>query len=280
MRNFNKHVIVMGSARSGTSWLCESLAQAFRYRLLFEPDHPINVPEAAIFADKNLNENEDYPKINKFLKRVFSNRIDSDWIAQNSNRKFKMHLWPFLPKKYIIKFIRSNLTMGYLNEKFRIPIIFLTRNPYDVIASQNRVKFPWLYDLSVFQNQKELVNLVFEKTGIDICTNTFCDIEILTIRWCIENVIPLKHQKVGLKKIKIIKYEDLKGNFDFFKQICDDFSIDLAPNMEELYTRPSSKTHPKSNIRKGVSSNNLISEIEHNKIKHILTLFKLDFYKI
>jgi hypothetical protein len=279
MRNFNKHIIVMGSARSGTSWLCESLAQAFRYRLLFEPDHPIQVPEATVFADKKLDKNKDYLKINKFLKRVFSNRIDSDWIGQNSNRKFKMHLWPIIPKKYIIKFIRANLALSYLNENFGIPIIFLTRNPYDVIASQNRVKFPWLYDLSLFQEQKELVDLVFEKTGIHINKDTFCDIELLAVRWCIENVIPLKHQNLDLKRTKIIKYEDLKGDFSFFKAICDDFSIELAPNMEALYTRPSSKTHPKSNIRRGGAADHLISEIEHNKIKRILNRFELDFYK-
>lgn len=270
----------MGSARSGTSWLSESLAQAFRYRLLFEPDHPIQVPQATVFADKNLDKNENYPKINKFLSRVFSNRIDSDWIGQNSNRKFKMHLWPFLPKKYIIKFIRANLALGYVSKKFSIPIIFLIRNPYDVIASQNRVKFPWLYDLSIFQNQKHLVNLVLEHTGVDICANTFCDIEILTLRWCIENVIPLKYQKSDFKNIKIVKYEDLKGNFELFKAICNDFSIDLAPNMEALYSRPSSKTHPKSNIRNGTASEHLISETERNKISRILDLFKLDFYKI
>lgn len=270
----------MGSARSGTSWLSESLAQAFRYRLLFEPDHPIHVPEASSFADKTFNKKKDYPKVNKFLNRVFSNRIDSDWIAQNSNRKYKMHLWPLLPKKYIIKFIRANLAVGYVSEKFSIPIIFLIRNPYDVIASQNRVKFPWLYDLSIFQNQRDLVNLIYEDTGIDICSKTFCDIEILALRWCIENVISLRYQKAALGKVKIIKYEDLKGNFKLFKAVCTDFSIDLAPNMEMLYTRPSSKTHPKSNIRKGTASEHLISEMERHKISRILELFKLDFYKI
>ncbi len=268
----------MGSARSGTSWLSESMAKAFRYRLLFEPDHPIQVPQATIFADKKLNKAEDAPRINKFLKRVFSNRIDSDWIGQNSNRKFKMHLWPFLPKKYIIKFIRANLALAYLIEKFNIPIIFLIRNPYDVIASQNRVKFPWLYDLSIFQNQKELVDLIFEKTGIDICTNSFSDIEILAVRWCIENVVPLKYQKLELERLKIVKYEDLKGNFNLFEEICNDFSIDIAPNMEALYTRPSSKTHPKSSIRSGKSLGNLLSESDRAKAKRILERFKLDFY--
>jgi hypothetical protein len=36
MSHFNKHTIVVGSARSGTSWLSENMAKVLRYRMLFK----------------------------------------------------------------------------------------------------------------------------------------------------------------------------------------------------------------------------------------------------
>jgi hypothetical protein len=36
MSHFHKHTLVVGSARSGTSWLSENMAKVFRYRMFFE----------------------------------------------------------------------------------------------------------------------------------------------------------------------------------------------------------------------------------------------------
>lgn len=36
MSKYNNHLVVLGSARSGTSWLSELIAQQHRYRMLFE----------------------------------------------------------------------------------------------------------------------------------------------------------------------------------------------------------------------------------------------------
>src|SRR5690606_27664684 len=156
---FNKHVIVVGSARSGTSWLSETLAQPFRYRMLFEPDQETRTKRGHLLCDTWLTSKADSSEAYTYLKTVFKNRVDCDWIAQNSNRKFKRHLWPFVPKKFIIKFVRCNLSAHYINAEFDIPLIHIIRNPYDTIRSQQQVKFPWLYDLSHFAKQEKLVKL-------------------------------------------------------------------------------------------------------------------------
>ena len=184
MAKFNKHIIITGSARSGTSWLSETISQTFRYRLLFEPDHDLHVPEAHVLTDTFITSAN--TNLNRFLNKIFRNTIDNNWIAQNSNRNYKMHLWPLLPKKYIIKLIRSNLAIKYINQYFKIPVIHIIRDPYKVIASQHRVKFPWLYDLSKFQSQPELVNFIKLNTDFDITSGSFNTIETLAIRWCVE----------------------------------------------------------------------------------------------
>mgnify|MGYP003671147525 CR=1 FL=1 len=150
MRGYHKHIVILGSARSGTSWFSELIALQHRYRMLFEPEHEFNTKEGKLICDRFLTSETSAPSIDRYFKRIFANRVDSDWIAQISNRKWKRHLWPFIPKKYIIKFVRCNLSAHYMVERFKIPTVLIVRNPYDVLASQQRVKFPWLYDLNFF----------------------------------------------------------------------------------------------------------------------------------
>lgn len=276
-----KHIIIAGSARSGTSWLAETMAKTFRYRLLFEPDHPIQVPKAKVLADTFVPDTLETPKeMGRYFTRVLNNTIDSNWIAQNSNRAYKMHLWPLLPKKYILKLIRSNLALHSLQETFHVPVIHIVRNPYDVIASQHRVQFPWLYNLSIFANQPELVKLVAYKTGLDITAAHWSSVERLALRWGIENVVPIQWQKQSEMKRELVYFETLKDNIEAFQDLCSRFQIATPKNIAAIYNKPSSKTHPKSSVRTGKKPISVLTQDEKAKIKSILAQFHLEFYEL
>ena len=282
MNRFNKHIIITGSARSGTSWLSEVIARQFRYRMLFEPEHEFNTKYGKLLCDRWIKNKVEAPQAHQYLKRVFRNRVDSDWIGQVSNRKYKMHLWPFLPKKYIIKFVRANLSAKYINETFKIPVIHIIRNPYDVLASQQRVKFPWLYNLEYFKNQKELVQAVKELFNFDLLedTNKLTAIETLTIRWCLENVLPLQVWESYQYKHRVLKHEDLRNDLQVFLDLCEEFDIDPLDNIEKEYKRPSSKTHPKSNIIDNTETNKKFTLEEKGQINGILNIFQCKLYPI
>jgi hypothetical protein len=281
MFNYNKHLIIVGSARSGTSWISELLAQRFRYRMLFEPEQEQNTKKGHLICDKLITDKNKASKAHKYLKQVFANKVDSDWIAQNSNRKYKMHLWPFLPKKYIIKFVRANLSARFMNETYKIPVLFIIRNPYDVLHSQQRVKFPWLYDLSHFQKQNELVALLRNHFNFDILkTSDYSKLQILTIRWCIENAIPLIVQNDFPNKYRIIKYEELRNDMELFKELCDYFNLKPVDNLEEFYKKPSSKTHPKSTIRNKEAFVEKWKKGELAEINEILEIFRMTQYPL
>src|SRR4030095_14156028 len=161
-------ILVFGSGRSGTSWLSETMARPRGYRLLFEPEHEAHVPEGRLLADQLLLPGETHPEADKFLKKVFNNRIDNDWIAQHSYRKYKMHLWPFLVKKKIIKFVRCNLAMHYMAHKFQLPAVYIRRDPYTTIYSQRRVSFPWLTDLSKFASNDKISSKIKTISNSDL----------------------------------------------------------------------------------------------------------------
>ncbi|WP_104734325.1 sulfotransferase domain-containing protein [Hanstruepera ponticola] len=279
MSRFNKHIIILGSARSGTSWLSETMASQHRYRLLFEPEHETQTQKGHLVCDKWYRNTNDSPDAHRYLNNVFGNKIDNDWIAQNSNRKFKRHLWPLIPKKYIIKFVRANLLSHYFNDYFEIPVIHMIRNPYDVILSQKRVKFPWLYDLSHFVVQEDLKILIKDKFNFDISNySQLSDVEVLTLRWCIENVLPLEVLKNTNKLFKLVRYEDLKSNVEEYRLLCEELDITPIDDLDKLYAQPSTKTHSRSVIINTDKQENkwVVSDLE--RINLILDVFKTRLY--
>jgi hypothetical protein len=277
MGYYNKHIIILGSARSGTSWLAETIAKQHRYRLLFEPDHEFQTKKGKLICDKWIENKEQAGKGHRYLKKVFANRVDNDWIAQNSNRKWKRHLWPVIPKKIVVKFVRANLMGAYLNKTFKIPVLHIIRNPYDVIASQNRVKFPWLYDLKHFQEQPRLVQLIQEHFGFNIReTHSFNALEKLALRWCIENVIPLEVIKYTSPSYRVVTHEDLRADIKLYREVCSQFNLTPISNLEEMYSAPSSKTHPKSDVRNPHLNKNKLPIEEIKKVDAILTIFKVE----
>lgn len=281
MPKFNKHIIILGSARSGTSWLSETMASQHRYRMLFEPEHETQTKKGYLICDKWYKNSSEAPEAYKYLSQVFENRIDCNWIAQNSNRKFKRHLWPFVPKKFIIKFVRANLLSNYFNDCFYIPVIHIIRNPYDVIKSQDRVKFPWLYDLSRFVDQKHLKQLILDRFDYDISHyKELTPIEVLTLRWCIENVLPLEVIKNKNPLFKLVRYEDLISNMDVYKALCEELEIEPIGDLKRRYKRPSTKTHSDSIIINKDAEPNEWATDDLIKTNRILHVFKMQLYKI
>lgn len=281
MKQYTKHIIIVGSARSGTSWLSEVIARQFRYRMLFEPEHEFNTPKGILIADQWIQHSNEAMEAQQYLKQVFANRVDNDWIAQLSNRKYKMHLLPFIPKKYVIKFVRANLSAKYINETFRIPVIHIIRNPYDVLASQQRVKFPWLYNLEHFKNQKDLVALVQEKFNFDIINSDFSHpLEKLTIRWCLENVLPLQVFEAYQNNHRIVRHEDLRNDINVFLDICNEFNLEPIDDIAREYRKPSSKTHPKSTIIDPQKKERKFTHEELGQINGILQIFNCELYPL
>ena len=247
--------------------------------MLFEPEHELRTKSGHLLCDQWITTSKTSPKAHAYLKRLFANRVDCDWIAQNSNRSYKRHLWPFVPKKFIIKFVRGNLLSKYVNEDFGIPVIHVIRNPYDVISSQLRSNFPWLYNLSIFSNQESLVQLIKDRFDFDIRQYpNLSKVEVLCLRWCIENVIPLEVLEPYQGPWTLLRYEDLFSDLQVFMNVCQEYNLDVVPNIEAIYRQPSTKTHSKSTIRHGIASTSVLSDEDRRSVKRLLEVFKTQLY--
>lgn len=276
MPRYKNHIVILGSARSGTSWLSELMALQHRYRMLFEPEHEFNTKNGKLICDRYLTQTNASKAIKNYLQQVFSNRVDCDWIAQLSNRKWKRHLWPFVPKKFIVKFVRCNLAAHYFVDEFKIPTLFVIRNPYDVIASQSRVKFPWLYDLSWFRSQNELCDLLTIHFGYNLRSETqLSDFEKLCLRWCIENSIPFISDA---HHFELLKYETVKDDIEVYLNLCKKYGLKPLSNIAEAFKKPSSKTHKQSDIITGKAKTKTLTEEEYSILNRYLDIFKIDLY--
>jgi hypothetical protein len=260
------------------------MAKVFRYRMLFEPEHTERTPNGHLVADQMITEDnhKDYKKGLSYLEQVFKNRVDSDWIAQNSNRKYKMHLWPLIPKHFIIKFVRGNLVAALLNQTYDIPVVHVLRHPLEVIKSQQRVKFPWLYDLSYFAKQEGLKQLLTEKYKIHIEEfKSKSEVEVLALRWCIENVVVLEDLKAGQSdSYHIIKHEDLRADVQVYKDLCATLGIEVLSTIDEDYKKPSSKAHPKSSVRGQRDNREFLNDEEKGLVLGVLKQFNQNIYEL
>lgn len=274
-------MVIVGTARSGTSWLSETLARQHRYRLLFEPEHETRTKEGYLLCDQWLEHSYREEEAKNYLVRLFKNRVDSDWIAQNSNRTLKRHLWPFIPKQFILKFVRGSLLSTFINTHFQVPVVHLIRNPYDVLNSQKRSSFPWLQDLSLFSSQPYLVSLIKDAYGLNIKDlRGFSPIQLRTIRWCVENVLPLELWPPRPDNLfEVVRYEDLIHDIQTFYSLCEKFHLEPVSNIASLYKLPSTKTHKASALKKkGVLS--LLGVAEIQEINEILGIFKTQLYPL
>jgi len=166
-----------------------------------------------------------------------------------------------------------------VNEVFDIPVIHVIRNPYDVIKSQLRSNFSWLTDLSIYARQEALVTLIKEHFGLDISDDTnYSKVELLCLRWCIENVVPLEVLEPYKGKALVIKYEDLISDISLFYDLCNQFQLEPIDNLETYYKMPSSKTHKHSAIRTQKPKEFVLDGTDLEQINGVLDLFKTTLY--
>jgi len=262
-------LIIAGSGRSGTTWILDSIAESNGLSTIFEPLNPILVKQAKPFAFQYYREESNYPDLARFMEKVFSGKFKNLWanyrinsskllpwtnfttFIKNDRNPFnhgKAKLKYFMKslnyyKKYrrkatdrfIVKFIRANLMLGWLSKNFRAKIILLIRHPAAVVASRLHLIGPnrdWgtSATLELYRKNSFLYEDFLHKYD-NILYKPLSLVATLALLWCIENVIPLqKAQSIGHSTL-------------FYEHLIDDpkFYVPKAVNALGLNTVPDQK---------------------------------------
>ncbi len=222
MADPSKTIIIAGSPRSGTTLLLDLLGASLKYRKVFEPLHPLNVKGAQNFYYLYVRPEEDRPDLESFMKKALTGKINTPWTNEMGIVKdvktflkmlLKIHKWRWWAPNRIMKIIRGNLMLGWLEKTFGCKIVFIMRHPCAVIESQKRIG--WEKD-----REAELIRVVSQVKLIEDYLQPFQrDIERIVkvgdyweksaLLWSIENMVPLKQMKAGHLHALLIFYENL-----------------------------------------------------------------------
>src|SRR5690606_3136569 len=106
------------------------------------------------------------------------------------------------------------------------------------------------------------------------------DLQTLTLRWCLENVLTLQFNEPYQYEHRIVRHEDLRTDINIFLDICREFNLEPTDNIEAEYRRPSSKTHSNSEIIDPSKKDKKFNEEEISQINQFLEIFSCNLYPI
>ncbi|MCB0193222.1 MAG: sulfotransferase [Anaerolineae bacterium] len=199
-KNLSNTIILAGSGRSGTTWLGNIIAANPNMRILFEPFDYRRVPEAKVLPLlAYARPTAPYPEWFNFVYKALAGQIGNEWINQQGTRK-----WAW---KRLVKAIRVNMMLGWIDKNFKPKIVFTTRHPCAVILS--RLKLDWDPHIDIFLEQKQLTH-DYLSPYMDIILGAQTEVEKQAVGWCIENLVPLR--QLPQHNWTFCTYEDLYRN--------------------------------------------------------------------
>jgi hypothetical protein len=242
-------VLLIGSARSGTTFLMESLNSNNEYRIIFEPFNPTYTKEwssfsARYYIDPDSITDQERQAVNKILR----GKINNGWVDQY-NRKLRSD-------KRLIKSVRANLLLDYLESAYpELRIIYIYRNPKDVVASRISLNF----------DPKDVFLILEHQTFLE---KYYSDIDLSVLRsllhtpeschaalWCLENRFILNN--LHERRIIATAYHAVIGK----KVTLDSKGLKLV----DMQSIPS--------VSSSIHKNYLLSEAERMQIEQMVDLF-------
>lgn len=217
-------ILIIGSPRSGTTWLMEIIGNIPGYTYLYEPLQPVWFPDSlkAGFKTRGSLPNEKYiTKQKKYLSEIFTGEKISNFPFYRLNLSTIMNF--LLSKKLIVKSIRLNRMIPWIYDNFPLrKILFITRHPCAVIASQLKTGWCGYHsefspEINIIPTKKDIINEVIEmfeinQSLLNKIKNIDSQEEILAVAWCLDNYHLINYKK-SIPFLKI-SYEKLYSNYN------------------------------------------------------------------
>lgn len=207
----NGNVLILGSGRSGTTWLAEQVALNSEGRIIFEPLHPQVAGKPSWAGSQSYVPPKDpCPTARAFFDPILDGRFRSVWTDRYNHR--------FIYQHRVIKMIRGNLMLGWFAATYpdaRIALVL--RRPFDVAMSQ--IRCGWPSSIDHLLDQPKLLEDYGDclPEAISMARSPF---ELNIVQWCIENGLALRQFEKASKantNLAVYEYEELKQDPDLFR---------------------------------------------------------------
>ena len=127
-------LVIAGFPRSGTTWLAEVFSTLPRTAVLFEPLDYRSIPaakRAGLSWDNFRTPNEYWPEGQVYFENVLTGKVLTNWTTSHIPLRRALAI-----SRWIVKFVRANLLLGWLVEHFAIrPPVLIIRHPCAVFSS-------------------------------------------------------------------------------------------------------------------------------------------------
>jgi len=304
--------IIAGFGRSGTTWVQDVLATANSLRAVFEPLHPDVFAEATEHAHAYRNMDDEDPALYDFLSRFFIEDFHSMWVDYRIRldllypRLHDLSSWVHLKRVFsriaksrqnyscyhsqrrfdgrIVKCVRANMMLPWLQKHFDAQMVFLIRHPAAVVMSQMTSPDVWkpFSRINRYRADSRLLEILDEQTR-ELLTSRLDDVEAFTLSWCIENSVALRQAREC--DILVTYYEDLliRGEPEWHR-ILAALDLQVMPG-NELVNLPSQQARREQagglmqNHRHATWMKNIESDTAH-RIQNVLDVTGLDVYSV
>ena len=192
-------VLLLGSARSGTTWVGEVIDRHHDHRVVFEPLRADRVPLARAFANgQYLRPADTDPRYVEPMNRILTGRMRNPW-ADHLNHVV-------VARRRLVKEIRANLLVPWLVERFPgMPVVLLVRHPLGVAVS--RRELGWTDHLDDALAQPDLVADHLSDAQARLLRGLTDPFARTVAQACLETLVPLRMSDPD--RVLAVSYERL-----------------------------------------------------------------------
>jgi hypothetical protein len=261
-------IVVSGSARSGTTWVAQTIASIPGSAVLFEPLNPnrVEIARRAGFGWRTYRRpGEVWPDGERVLDAVLRGRVLTSWTVQEIRRPMRVETW-------IVKFVEANRILPWLIDRFPVrPPLLLLRHPCAVVASQMAAGWAGHVEHHDPELEKDFPGV---KAVLDQVETAH---EHRAARWAIDALVPLSRPK-PVPWITL-PYEWLVRGEEALDPAFERWGISPPHALSERLRRPSSTTERVSDTRAGLTD--WTAQLRREDAERILAVthaLGLDFY--
>lgn len=195
--------LVVGTGRSGSTWVAEIINYRNEYRMVFEPFRSDRVRKARSIRRGNYIDprDQDHP-LAKTIDDLLEGRVRSFWTDRQNRKR--------LATRRIVKAVRLTNLLPWIRARHpALRIAYVVRDPLAVARSW--LELGWGDDLDDLISQEQLLERL-PGTGevIREVVGNGSPFERHILRWCLENAIPM--QQSAELDIHLVAYEQLKAS--------------------------------------------------------------------
>jgi hypothetical protein len=196
-----KTILISGVARSGTTWIAESLCRRLSARLIFEPFYPERVHAYRHFEYlQYMRPDAENSRLEHFAGDVFRGRIrEATWVDKMPLRLF--------PQARVVKDVRTGLMLGWLHERFpQVASLFVIRHPCSIVASFLRRGWDARLDIASIRRQSQLIEDHLSDQ-VHLIERKMAPHQAIALAWCVNNLVA--QRQCSGSGVVVFHYEDL-----------------------------------------------------------------------